>query len=328
MLYNYKNKLDTIKRLSLEMAEVLRIQEEMSKDAFNTVGLSYDEVRENYIKERVYWNEGGPIMTKTLDVNVTCKDGHVVKTRIHYPNNKEVNPILYYIHGGGMVVGNNDTHSRIMRLLAEKTNCAVIGIDYSLAPEAIYPIAVLESAEVCTYYSENCDKYGLDSTKIGFAGDSGGANLSLGTTLYLRDNGFDISVIKGLLLYYGGYGLTDSISMRQYGGVWDGLTEEDLNFYRKMYLGNTNMEEAPYYNCYLRDLTNNIPPCFIVGCELDPLVDDSKLLYNILKENGIKTEYVEYKGAIHAFLHYSRVMKDANDALERGAQFYREQLKI
>lgn len=322
MLYNCKNKLDTMKRLSLEMAEVLRIQDEICKDAFNTVGLTYDEIRDNYTKERVFWNEGGPIMDKTLDVNFTCNDGHTVKTRIHYPNDNETNPILFYIHGGGMVLGNNDTHSRIMRLLAKRTNCAVIGIEYSLSPEAVYPKAILEAAEVCEYYSENCDKYGLDSTRIGFAGDSGGANLSMGTTLYLRDKGFDISAIKCLLLYYGAFGLTDSISMRHYGGIWDGLTEEDLNFYRKMYLGDTSSEEAPYYNCYLNDLTRDIPPCFIVGCELDPLVDDSKLLHSILSENNIDTEYVEYKGAIHAFLHYTKVMKDANDAIDRGAKFF------
>lgn len=322
MKYNSRNKLDTMKKLSNEMSKVLYIQDKVNKEAFNTVGETYDEIRKNYIKERVFWNEGGPVMYKILDVNFTCSDGHAVKTRIHYPNNNGKNSTLFYIHGGGMVLGNNDTHSKIMRLLAEKSNCNVIGVEYSLSPEAVYPKAILEIADACKYFHENCDKYGIDPTRIGFAGDSGGANLSMGTTLYLRDTGFDISVIKGLLLYYGAFGLTDSISMRQYGGVWDGLTEEDLKFYQKMYLGETDIEEARYYNCYLNDLTTSIPPCFIVGCELDPLVDDSKLLYSILHENNIEVEYVEYKGVIHAFLHYSKIMRDANDAIEKGAEFF------
>lgn len=324
MLYNSINKLDTIKRLSLQMAEVLRLQDEISKDAFNTVGLGYEEVRENYIKERHFWNEGGPKMKREEDLAVTCRYGHNVMTRIHCPNDKDVNDVIFYIHGGGMVVGNNDTHSRIMRILAENTDAVVIGIDYSLAPEAVYPKAIHEVADVCTYYCENAQKYGINPKKIGFAGDSGGANLSMGATLYLRDNGFDLGNIKSLLLYYGAYGLTDSISMRQYGGIWDGLTEEDLKFYRATYLGESNIEEAPYYNCYLNDLTKNVPPCFIVGCELDPLVDDSKLLYTILKENNIDTEYIEYKGSIHAFLHYSKVMDDAVDALLQGARFFKD----
>lgn len=320
---NPKNKVEVLKNLTPEMLEVLRIQDERSKDAFNTVGVSLEDIRDNYTKEREYWNEGGPVMVKTTDVGVTV-DSKNIPTRIHCPNNKPVNECIFYIHGGGMVVGNLDTHGRIMRLLASYSDSAVIGIDYSLSPEARHPQALLECVEVVRYYRAHAAEYGIDPGKIGFAGDSGGANMSFFTMLYLRDHEEDTSYIKALLLYYGSYGMKDGRSFRLYGGAWDGLTEEDLEYYFSMYVKSPEQSKDPYCNAYENDLTHRIPPCFILACEYDPLIDDSVALYTILRDKGLPAVYTEYKGTIHAFLHYSRVMEDADRALREGAEFFKE----
>ena len=105
-------------------------------------------------------------------------------------------------------------------------------------------------------------------------------------------------------------------------GAWDGMTEADLDYYNKMYLGDQDPNDCPYYNIYVNDLTWGIPPCFIVAAELDPLRDDNRLLYEVLTDKGVHCEYHEYKGALHAFIHYSKVMDDAEDALRRGAHFF------
>ena len=131
---------------------------------------------------------------------------------------------------------------------------------------------------------------------MGMAGDSGGAHLNLAATLYLRQEVGDASYIKALLLYYGCYGLTDSASRRLLGGAWDGLTEEDWKFY----IGN-----------YAED------PVAI-------LKDDSATLAAICEQYGTPCKYEVFEGTIHAFLHYTRVLDDANDALEHGASFFRE----
>ena len=319
---NMKNKIDVLSRLSGEMKEVLRIQAEMAKDAFDTTGLSTQAIRENYTRERAYWNQGGPVMTRTQDIMVPF-EGRQIKTRIHCPNNKPVNPCIFYIHGGGMVVGNLDTHDRIMRLLAHHADCIVAGIDYSLSPEAKFPTALLECAAVVRFYRARAAEYGIDPDKMGLGGDSAGANLSLTTTLWLRDREADTSYIRGLLLYYGIYGMMDSRSGRLYGGPWDGLSEEDLQYYADMYFAKPEDVKSPYYSAYENDLTHRIPPCFILGAEYDPLLDDSTALYSILKEKGTNCVYREYKGVLHAFLHYSRVMKAAEDALREGGEFFK-----
>ena len=321
---NNKNKVNVPPLLTEEMKNVLKIQEEMAKEAFDTTGLTTEEIRENYTKERAYWNQGGPVMEKMVDALVSV-GSYQIKTRLHYPNGKKLSPAIFYIHGGGMVVGNLETHDRIMRLLASYSDAVVIGIDYSLSPEAKFPTAIHECAAVIKHFRSSAKEYGIDPDFIGLAGDSGGATLSFFTTIWLRDNENDISYIRGLLLYYGMYGMTDSRSMRLYGGPWDGLTEEDLKYYSDMYLEKPEDAKSPYHNAYENDLTYGIPPCFFLTAQYDPLTDDSIALYNILEQHGTHCVYREYKGIIHAFLHYSRVMKASAEALREGGDFFKNQ---
>lgn len=323
---NKNNKLDVPSFLSEEMKKVLAFQEEMSKDAFSTEGLSYQEIRENYIKERKYWNEGGPEMEEVSDISVPTRHGNV-SVRLNYYGAQASYPCIFFIHGGGMVVGNNDTHNRIMRMLAKYSEAVVAGIDYSLSPEAKFPQALEECADVVLYLMKHADQHKINADVLAFAGDSGGANLSMGSYLYLRDKGESISPFRAMLLYYGMYGLEDSISRRLLGGSWDGLAEEDLRFYEKMYLGDLHKSKSLYYNILESDLGDRIPPCFIVASDMDPLLDDSKVLHEVLKMKNVTSEYVEYQGALHGFLHYSKMMKDAQDALQKGGDFFKRQWK-
>ncbi|ESE51926.1 acetyl esterase, partial [Salmonella enterica subsp. enterica serovar Heidelberg str. 82-2052] len=77
-----------------------------------------------------------------------------VTTRLYSPQPTS-QATLYYLHGGGFILGNLDTHDRIMRLLARYTGCTVIGIDYSLSPQARYPQAIEETVAVCSYFSQH-----------------------------------------------------------------------------------------------------------------------------------------------------------------------------
>ena len=276
-----------------QQARVLEMQAEYA-DAFDTQTGSYDEMCAAYGEERKMWNSGGPEMEETIEYQIPY-EGYMVPVRLLRPVKAEKLPVIFFMHGGGFVEGNNDTHSMAQRKLAAYSGCVVIGIDYSLAPEIKYPRAIKECVAVCHYVSEHADEYGIDPEKIGFAGDSGGANLSMGVTMHLRDDGFDISRIKGNILFYGSYGMKASVSSNLHGGSWDGMSEEDLAFYLEIYLGEgVDPIDCPYFDTFINDLTHDVPPCFIVSAELDPLRDESKLLYVILTINGIQAEYHGY----------------------------------
>ncbi|MGI2258900.1 acetyl esterase [Shewanella sp. GXUN23E] len=318
------NKIDVLSRISDEMREALNANPPATTQTDESDPLR--RMRANYNLDRQFWNQGGPQMQRTLNVSVPFGD-QTIQTRIHYPSSDKPLPGIFYIHGGGFIVGNLDTHDRIMRLMAAESGCVVIGIDYSLSPEAKFPQAIEECVCVTRYFRQHASDYGLDPQQMAYAGDSAGAHLCLASFLWQRDKQMDVSFIKALLLYYGLYGLQDSRSRRLYGGCWDGLTREDLNYYEQMYLAAQDAAESPYYCLFNNDLSSHMPACFIAGSEFDPLLDDSKTLHSMLQANNLPSQYQVYEGTLHAFLHCSRIMPIAHKAIADGAKYFLHQLE-
>ncbi|QEZ93356.1 acetyl esterase [Proteus sp. CD3] len=319
-----KNKINVLKLISPEMQQVMQFYADNPQPAPESN--DYPSMRLAYNQDRRYWNADAPEMFSIQDISVSTSYGDVL-TRLYQPTEKTP-ATLYYLHGGGFILGNLDTHDRIMRLLASYTGCAVIGIDYSLSPEAHYPQAIDESAQVCQFYYQHADHYGINTQYIGFAGDSAGAMLSLATVLWLRDKQIHCGKVSAALLWYGLYGLRDSTSRRLYGGEWDGLRQQDLEEYDNAYLTALGNRNAPYYCLFNNDLTQDIPPCFIASAQYDPLIDDSVTLFKTLEAHQLACEYKMYPGTLHAFLHYSRMMKVADDAIRDGAHYFVKQLAL
>ena len=317
-----KNKINVLELISPEMQQVMQFYTDNPQPAPESN--DYAAMRLAYNQDRRYWNADAPEMFSISDISVNTSYGQVL-TRIYKPIEKTP-ATLFYLHGGGFILGNLDTHDRIMRLLARYSGCAVIGIDYSLSPEAHYPQAIEESAQICQFYYQMAQNYDLNMANIGFAGDSAGAMLSLATVLWLRDNNIHCGNMSAVLLWYGLYGLRDSSSRRLYGGEWDGLRQQDLEEYDNAYLTALGNRNEPYYCLFNNDLTKDIPPCFIAGAQYDPLIDDSITLFKTLEAHDQPCEYKMYSGTLHAFLHYSRMMKVADDAIRDGANYFIKQL--
>ncbi|MCI9262864.1 acetyl esterase [uncultured Adlercreutzia sp.] len=330
------NKIDVLARICPQMKAVLAREDELAGDA-NDTSAGFAPMRENYVAGRAWWNEGAPSMAAVTDDVVAGPFGDIPMRR-YDPTGAataaahgkgDVQPAIIYVHGGGFVLGNLDTHDRICRILAERTGVPVVAVDYRLSPEAQYPSAVREVAAVADFLHREGAAWGIDGERLAFAGDSGGAHLNLAATLYLRNEGGGAAFVKCLLLFYGWFGLTDSASMRLLGGPWDGLAEEDWQFYLNLYAADpAALANEPYANLFLNDLTHDVPACYIAAAEFDPLRDDSACLAAICEQYGIPCRHEVFEGVIHAFLHYTKMLDAANDALEHGATFYRETLGL
>ena len=343
---------DVLARVTDEMRAVLAKQAELAGDAFAT-DVTVEEMRRRYALERSFWNEGGPVMARTVDDVVPGPSGDI-KVRFHHPvdadgprpadhppaDNRPADhppaddrpadhrpaddpPALVYVHGGGFVVGNLDTHDRIMRTLAERTGAVVVGVDYSLSPEAKFPLAVQECAAVVEHLARHGEALGLDPQHLSMAGDSGGANLCLATALYLRDGVPAGPRLESLILYYGMFGLRDSVSQRLFGGEWDGMSRADLDHYLTCYTNGPQDLESPYLDCLGADLSHGVPPCYVAASALDPLRDDSLALAALLEAAGVPYRLRTFDGVLHGFLHHSRLLPEALEALADGADFHR-----
>ncbi|MCL2595478.1 MAG: alpha/beta hydrolase fold domain-containing protein [Promicromonosporaceae bacterium] len=313
--------MPVLDRLNDQMREILDRQTVAAASAPTRDADDFRGMRLDYRAERAYWNEGGPRMLATTDGVVATDDGPV-PIRFHRPTDASRPAAIVYFHGGGWILGDLDTHDRIMRNLAQHTGAVVIGVDYALSPEARFPVPVNQCIAVIEYLAEHAETLQIDGSNLTFAGDSAGAHLALAATLGLAGRWSAVTP-KCLLLFYGVYGMMDSPSRRLLGGPWDGMTRADLDFYWQQYLAGANDARNPLVDHLSADLSS-VPPCYLAAANLDPAKDDSITLAALLTRQGTANELVMYDGVLHGFLHYTRQLDEATAAFVDAAAFYRK----
>ncbi|MAK33349.1 MAG: acetylesterase, partial [Acidiferrobacter sp.] len=239
-----------------------------------------------------------------------------IPIRIYKPTHLSQTPTLLYLHGGGWVVGNLDTHDRVMRLLAEFSGTCVVGVDYALSPEYRFPVAINEVQAVLDWLKIQGPDHGLDSSRLAIGGDSAGANMAVSVTQLCHQK--NPGLIQCLLLYYGAYGLTDSAAWQQYGTADFEFTREEKEFYVTSYLSTEEDRNDPRFKVLDGDISL-LPSAFIAAAECDPLQDDSTALYEAMQKAGRSATLKIYPGVLHSFIHYSRMLDQATEALRDGA---------
>ena len=315
-------KVDFAERLDPQMRRALEKQKSLIPEWPQPEAASIARMRSLYDKERRFWNAEAPQMPRVRNVTVPGP-WREIPLRFYYPSSLRPLPVVIYLHGGGWILGSLDTHDKIMRLLALKTGVCVLGIEYCLAPERKFPDALEEVKEVIRLLTVEGDSYGLDPRALALAGDSAGANLCLAACIETRAAGSD--AIKGAALFYGAYGLKDSPSRRRYCGSDAGMSEADLDFYRACLLRDPGDAADPRLDIFRADL-KGLPPLFLAAAEIDPVRDDSTLLAEFLAAVQVPHELKVYPGVRHGFLHLSRMLDLAVNAIDDGAAWLRQRL--
>ncbi len=322
-------RIDIGQRLDPEMVAVMAKQKELAPEIGVMSDLTIPDVRAGYRKERAFWNEGGPVMATSEDLAFAGPHGPV-PLRLHRPvETSDRLAVLVFFHGGGWIVGDLDTHDRIMRVLAAEAGVAVLGVDYRLSPENKFPVALEECCALLEHLADQAGgpaaEWRLDAARLAVGGDSAGANMSLACALHCR--GARPGLVKAALLYYGGFGLRDSASRRKFGGEEDGLSAKDLAYYKDCLIRSPADLDDPRIDLLDNDLAG-LPPLFIAPAELDPLLDDSLLLSEFAGAAGVQRELRLYDGVLHGFLHYGKSLTKARQALSEGAAWLRAELSL
>lgn len=245
------------------------------------------------------WTEGGPGMAATVEHQVPTRHGPV-RIRIYYPATERPLPVFLYIHGGGWTLFSIDTHDRLMREYAAKAGVAVVGIDYTRAPEGRFPQPLEETIDTIRWLARESPALGLDISTLVVGGDSAGGNLTVAAALALRDAGEPL--IKGMVLNYGCYEvdfLADSVV--RYGGGDYLLTTHMMVWFFRQYMRTPEDAKNPLM-CPLHARLDGLPPAFMAITELDVLHDQNLAMEQALKAAGVPVEAHVYKGTVHSFL--------------------------
>ena len=231
--------------------------------------------------------------------------------------------MLVYLHGGGWVVCDLDTHDNLCRFLAREAGMLVLSVDYRLAPEHRFPAAVDDSLAAFRFAVEQAAELGADSRAVAIGGDSAGANLAaVVSQISVSEGGpvpsFTLSI----------YPVTDlSAKRRSYELFRDGfvLTEAHMDWYRAHYLGDDSLAEDPRASPLLVDDLSGLPPTYIATAGFDPLRDEGEEYARRLGEAGVPVALKRQPGLIHGFANavgstrFGRLaMQEAAGALRTG----------
>ena len=286
---------------------------------------------------RAPWRQGGPAMALTRELNADTAAGPL-RLRLHYPaapaptdpaptapNAGALLPVLAYLHGGGFTLFSIDTHDRLMREYAAAAGCVVVGVDYPLAPEAKYPVALNRLVALAGWLAEHGAALGLDAARLALGGDSAGGNLALAAALRLRDAGRG-HAICGLLLNYGAFDSHCSDAAEAlHGGPGAILDRAEMQYYWANYLRTPADAEDPYA-CPIHAALAGLPPCFLAVAELDVIAEQSHAMAAALAAAGVRADLRVYQGATHSFLEAMSVSALARAAIADGAAFLKEVL--
>jgi acetyl esterase len=211
-------------------------------------------------------------------------------------------PAIIYIHGGGWVLGDRDTHDRLIRELAAGANAALVFVDYERSPEARYPVAVEQGYAVAKYVADNAEKLMIDGRHIAIAGDSVGGNMAAVIALLAKERkGPDF---RAQVLFYP---VTDaSMSSRSYEefGMGPWLTKDAMAWYWEQYIpeaGQRAQTHASPVNAS-QDELSGLPQTLLIVDENDVLRDEGEAYGRKLAEAGVRVTSVRYNGTIHDFV--------------------------
>ncbi len=247
-----------------------------------------------------------------------------------YRPRRESLPLVVYVHGGGFVTGDLDTHDRLARRLAVYADVTVLAVEYRLAPEHPAPAAVDDIVAAVGWATTMSGLLGGDPAYgVSVAGDSAGALLATCAALRLRDLAYErrADPLAGLLLLTPLLDLTLSQpSVTAKGRGW-GLDRDDLSWYVEQWVPRRPERTDPQVNPTFATLLD-LPPTYLVTAEHDPLVDEGLWFARRLSGAGVPVAHRHLAGLPHGFFQmdtFSPAARAAGDEeLARYGGFLRQ----
>ena len=276
--------------------------------------LSVKEARTEFSKIRAHF-----AYKEKIDVLIK-KDFKVENIPVRYYRGKnksknEILPIMIYFHGGGWVLGNADTHDQVCSILVNEGKYDLIAVEYSLAPEAVFPKAINECKKILKSISKNKHGLKINNNKIILCGDSAGGNIATVLANYNKKS-LKANIIFQVLIYPATHMFSKYESKNKYDGLI--LNKQLMEWFedhycpnkiRKKYINDPRL--SPIKNKQMKGM----PDTLIVLAECDPLYDEGLLYGKKLKNNNVKVEIKVYKGLMHGFLTMGGVITEVSSVI-------------
>lgn len=207
---------------------------------------------------------------------------------------------VFNFHGGGNVLGYYEQDGKYCRLLADLTGCAIINVDYALAPEFKFPKPLYSSYEAIVELLKRVDELKLDSDHVMVMGHSAGGYISSCLTVMNRER--QKVKIKGAILDYPPLRQEVDAELRKVADPSKAISENRMLQYINWYYNNFDELDDILASPLLADL-HDLPKTLVISAEFDALKNEEKAYADKMKEAGGDVEYYEFKNCRHGFTH-------------------------
>ncbi|NAE85520.1 alpha/beta hydrolase [Enterococcus hirae] len=242
-----------------------------------------------------------PVDIEDLTVD-TGQWGSINVRFVRPEGNTDKLPVIFYIHGAGWVFGSAQTHDKLIRELAVRTNSVVVFPEYSRSPEAKYPTAIEQSYAGLQNLSELAESKGLDLSELAVAGDSVGGNMATVMTILTKERQ-GLPIQKQLLFYPVTDANFTTDSYQEFAENYF-LTKEGMKWFWDQYTTDDS-ERSEITASPLRATSEelaDLPPALILTGEADVLRDEGEAYARKLRDAGVAVTQVRFQGMIHDFV--------------------------
>jgi acetyl esterase len=229
-------------------------------------------------------------------------------------------PALLYLHGGGWVIGNLDSHDEICRWLANMAACVVVSPGYRLAPEHKFPAAIEDCRATLSFMQDGAGNLGIDAKRIAVAGDSAGGNLA--TVLCLMARG-DRNPLTAQLLFYPNTDASQAVdSYRRFADGY-GLTAATMAWFRDHYINHAGDIDDWRVSPLKAANLAGAAPAFVAIAGHDILCDEGEAYAKRLRDDGVPVVLRRWPGQIHGFVSMGRHGPAARQAVAAAVAAWR-----
>ena len=252
----------------------------------------------------------GPQVATVEDFTIATGAGEIGARR--YEPDDAAGTILW-IHGGGWVICDLDTHDAVCRLLATASACRVIAVDYRRAPEHPFPAPLEDCWDALLAVAEaNGDE------PMVIAGDSAGGNMAAACTLRARDRGGPELVAQLLVCPVVDHDMT-TVSYRERGsGAELFLTAKEMEWFWNHYVPDPAARSVPDASPLRAEDLSDLPPAIVITAEYDPLRDEGIAYAERLRTAGVRVTHRHHDDQFHDFFSFVNLIDAGNDAVARA----------
>jgi acetyl esterase len=235
-------------------------------------------------------------------------DADGVAARLYRPNDRDDLGLLVFLHGGGWVLGNLETHDNLCRILANSSGQAVLSVDYRLAPEHQFPAPMEDAVAATRWAHASAASLGCSPDRLAIGGDSAGANLAI-VVGHLAP-----VPLRYQLLVYPATDLTCNSPSHTENAEGPQLTAAGMRWFINHYLGGTptsvtDPRVSPHFAA--DHVLAKSPPTMLITAQYDPLRDEGDAYAARLAALGVPTSHVRFSGMYHGFFSLADFLDDA-----------------